>query len=326
MFGIILKSVDTLDISYNQPKIPVCPQWNSDGITVANETILGLYPTDIFIDRNNTIYAVNSRSGELHIWNEGNDSLITIFLSDSFNPWGFFVTPNGNIYIGNTYDGTVEEWTLDSENGTVVMSDYGSCAGLFVDIRNYLYCSLTEKHRVIKKLINSTSNRATSVAGGSSDSRLAYPRGIFVTISLDLYVADWFNDRVQLFKYGRRRGITVSGNVRLLQPTAVFLDADEYLFIVDSGHNRIIRTRSNAFHCIIGCSDVSDSTSSQLDRPYSATFDNYGNIFVVDEYNDRIQKFLLMTNTTSKLTYSHTLKEKPLNFLLMEIDCQPLVF
>ena len=321
MFEIILKIFDTLDISYNQPKIPLCPQWNPEGITVANETILEDYPSDIFIDRNNTIYAINRPSGELHIWNEDNESLLTIILGDSFDPWGLFVTPNGNIYIGNIHDETVEEWTLDSENGTVVLSNYDYCAGLFVDIRNYLYCSLTEKHRVIKKLINSTSKRAILVAGGTSDSRLAYPRGIFVTINLDLYVADWFNDRVQLFKFGQRRGITVSESVRLLQPTAVFFDADEYLFIVDSGHNRIIRTRSNAFHCIIGCSSVSDSTSSQLDRPYSATFDNYGNIFVVDEYNHRIQKFLLTTNTSSKSTYLHTLKEKPLDFHLMEIYC-----
>ena len=39
--------------------------------------------------------------------------------------------------------------------------------------------------------------------------------GIFVDINLDLYVADYYNHRIQLFRLGELNGITVAGNTSL---------------------------------------------------------------------------------------------------------------
>ncbi|CAF5112386.1 unnamed protein product, partial [Rotaria sp. Silwood1] len=40
------------------------------------------------------------------------------------------------------------------------------------------------------------------------------------------------------------------------------------------------------------------STSSQLNNPSHLSFDSYGNIFVTDRDNSRVQKFILIPNTT----------------------------
>ena len=42
---------------------------------------------------------------------------------------------------------------------------------------------------------------------------MSHPVGIFVTIDLDLYVADYSNNRVQLFRSGERNGTAVAGNI-----------------------------------------------------------------------------------------------------------------
>jgi len=122
------------------------------------------------------------------------------------------------------------------------------------------------------------------------------PRGIFVDINFNLYVADSGNNRIQLFQSGQPNGTTVAGTSRtilLYHPTSVVLDADGYLFIVDNGNLRIIGSGPAGFRCVAGCSGTRGSASYQLYNPQTMAFDSYGNIFVTDTENGRIQKFVL---------------------------------
>ena len=294
------------EVSYNKPELPGCPHWNSTGITFANETVVGREPIDLFIDKNNTIYVIDEYNEEIHIWSVNNITPITITLGKSFEPWSLFVTLNGDIYIGSETSGTVEKWSINETKGTVVMNAAGTCVGIFVDIENELYCSLGYQHQVIKQSLSNKSSVPIRVAGngtkGKDDNMLDSPRGIFVTNDFDLYVADCRNHRIQLFNHGKSNGITVTENmiassIKLFCPTFVFLDADDYIFIVDNGNHRIIGSRANGFYCIVGCSSIYGPTSDRLHYPYAAAFDSYGNIYVADQSNNRIQKFILITDT-----------------------------
>ena len=78
-------------------------------------------------------------------------------------------------------------------------------------------------------------------------------------MNFDLYIADYLNHRVQLWRSGESNGITVAGNgspnptIDLDHPTAVVLDAGKYLFIVDSANDRIVGSGLNGFRCLVGC-------------------------------------------------------------------------
>ena len=126
---------------------------------------------------------------------------------------------------------------------------------------------------------------------------LKYPWGIFVDINLDLYVADRDNNRIQLFRLNQRNGITVAGKessevtIELKEPTGIVLDGDQHLFIVDNGNHRIIRSDENGFHCIFGCFGEG-ATNDKLSYPITMSFDSYGNIYVIDQSNHRVQKIL----------------------------------
>jgi sugar lactone lactonase YvrE len=135
------------------------------------------------------------------------------------------------------------------------------------------------------------------------------PWGIFVDINFDLYVADSFNHRIQRFSLDRSNEQTVAGKNaastdRLFYPSGIVLDADGHLFIVDTGNHRIVVSDSSGLQCLVGCSDAPDSAPgsapNQLNYPTTLSFDSYGNMIVVDTGNDRIQKFLLATNSCSK--------------------------
>lgn len=119
-------------------------------------------------------------------------------------------------------------------------------------------------------------------------------------------MADCFNNRIQLFPPGALNGITVAGStslsptITLNRPSGVLLDADKYLFIVEIYGNRVVGQGPNGFRCLVGCSGVSGSTARQLYSPRILRFDIYGNIFVTDSANNRVQKFLLISNSCSE--------------------------
>lgn len=188
------------------------------------------------------------------------------------------------------------------------MNVHGSCYGLFVDLNNYLYCSLKNSHQVVKVLLDNGTTIPTVAAGtgvpGSASNMLNSQQGIYVDNNLNLYIADCGNNRIQLYRSGQTNGITVAENgalgaLSLDCPTGIVLDNDGYLFIVDSNNHRIIGSSSNGYRCVVGCSG-SGTTSSQLSFPQTMAFDSAGNIYVTDRNNGRVQIYSVQDNNCCK--------------------------
>ncbi len=136
---------------------------------------------------------------------------------------------------------------------------------------------------------------------GSESNMLNQSFGIYVDDNSNLYVADSGNNRVQRFRNGVSIGTTETTGLSLNKPTSVILDGDGYLFIVDSGNQRIIRSGPNGYQCLIGCSMPSCELPTQLCDPLTAIFDSHGNIFVTNQNQNGIQKFILSTNSCGKI-------------------------
>ena len=267
-------------------------------------------PYSFFINTNNTIYVPNRTTHRIVIWLAGNITLTRNISVSSVYLFTLFVTSTDDIYV-DTYNSaaSVTKWISNSTHGIPTMVACGLCYDIFVDVSNTLYCSMGSRHQVVTKSLDSVSDALTIVAGtgsiGSASNMLYKPRGIFVDTNFDLYVADCYNNRIQLFRSGQLLGITVAGQgsanttIALTLPSDVVVDADKYLFIVDLGNNRIVRSGPNGFYCLVACNG-NGSASNQLSFPWSLSFDSYGNMFVSDQLNNRIQQFMLMTNVCSK--------------------------
>ena len=198
---------------------------------------------------------------------------------------------------------------MNATIGKPVMFVNDSCQGLFVDIFGSIYCSIYTSHGVMKRWSADDINSSRMVAGngtaGSALHTLNNPRGIFVDATLNLYVADCGNSRVQFFLFGKRNGTTlvgagVPGTTTLSYPIAIVLDADGYIFITDTSNDRIVGSGPNGFRCIVGCTGVRGSNSDQFNSSRGLSFDSDGNLFVSDGFNDRIQKFSLAKNSCGR--------------------------
>ena len=225
-------------------------------------------------------------------------------------PKGLYITNTSDVYVVNGgSNGRVDWWTLIGTIGTFVTNVNETCFSVVTDVNNNLYCSFSSSHVVMKRSLNMSSNTKMVAAGngsaGSTPLLLKYPRGILMTPSLNLYVADCGNNRVQLFPSGQLSGTTVagsgaSGTITLNCPVAITLDGYGYLFIADQNNHRVVGAGWAGFRCIVGCSGQNGSSSFQLQSPRSLAFDANGNLLVGDWGNGRIQEFVLGSNACSK--------------------------
>ena len=300
----------------NQPQFCSNAIWNPVAFTFSNLAA----PYALFITSDNMIYVTEQLLDQVHVYLESGLDAIPPITTDLSAPGGIYVSPSRGMYVDTGNNQRVDCWTLDGTNNSIVMGTTASCLGLFVGINDVLYCSLAARHRVLQLSLTVTLATPTIVAGtgtvGSTPNKLWFPNGIFVDASLNLYVADCNNDRVQKFSSGNMTAITVAGNVSagtisLKRPTGVTLDADGYLFIVDSGNHRIVAAGPLGFRCIAGCSASSGGSATQLASPRFMSFDNIGNFYVTDFGNDRIQKFTFITASCGKFFRYSDLKHNP---------------
>jgi len=303
-------------LSYNQPIF--CPNaiWNQHATTFSDDPAISYNLRDIFITTSDTVYIPDRKNRYMIIWpNTSSISPRNISLKSS-SITTVFITEDNLIYFDYQSNSISEIRRLSADLSTTIsiMQTVENCYDIFIDIYNYIYCSLPNYHQVIRKSLNNSFDQVKIVAGtgvrGSTSFMLNDPNGIFIDTDLDLYVADCFNNRIQLFPFDQSDGTTIAGNgsslstIHLDHPVVVVLDANKYVFIVDHGNHRIIGSDSNGFRCFVGCYGQG-SSANKLDNPRAMSFDKYGNIFVVDTGNNRTQKFQLTTNSCSKFNHMY---------------------
>lgn len=298
-------------LPYNQPKFCSNATWDSNATTFANSSTVGSgQAVGLYVDEKNTVYVADQANNRIQAWFNSSVTPSMTLYGNLSQPISIFVTTMRDIYVFSSSPFFRLDQLIPDANKSVPLmfvNGQGNCFGLFVDISNSIYCAIDGEHKVVKKWLNDSSSTWMTVAGtgssGSAANMLCYPNGIFVDVNFDLYVTDCYNARIQLFRYGEMNALTVAGSttlsptIALLFPTAVVLDADKYVFIVDNNDQRIVGQDANGFRCLVGCSEVPGSSPSELSYPKTLYFDSYGNMFVTDQYNSRVQKFTLNSNS-----------------------------
>ena len=288
------------------PRLCSSANWTQTGIVFVDKSVIGEGPYSVFVDQDDTVYVSSREKDKIFAWFEGNLTANRTHVLPYEIQTSVIATTNKDIYYdlryNNINDMNIYKWEMNATSGTLVMkfqTNIGSrCFGLAVDKYGDIYCSAQDDHAVFKRRLQDDITIVSIVAGkkasGFAADQLSSPYGIFVTVELDLYVADCGNDRIQLFKHGSRNGTTVVSKLSVSSigiecPKSVILDQDRNIFLLDSKKNRVLRCNSSSCSCIVGCH--TSSGVKELHEPTAMSFDSKGNIFVADTKNNRIMKF-----------------------------------
>ncbi len=308
------------------------PSWETTASSVAGGNGMGNsnaqlnLPAAISVDSKGNMYVADPVNNRIQLWKPGELLGTTIVGGNGAGnnanqlnyPTGVFVDPFNNIFVVDQNNHRVQYFESGSTTGKTVAGGNGAGdsdfqlnfpSSVFVDAARNIFVSDAGNNRVQKWSANG--RIVSTVAGngqvGDSSYNLNNPQGLFIDRTGYLYVADAGNHRVMQYFPNIFFGLAIAGNRgvgfdlrQLNNPSAVIADAVGNLYIADRGNNRIQRWIAyDTIGATIagGQSGGGGSSTNQLNLPSGLAFNNAGSLLVVDSRNNRVQQFLVNTNS-----------------------------
>jgi sugar lactone lactonase YvrE len=215
---------------------------------------------------------------------------------------------------------------FSGDGGAATAAELGSNYGIALDAAGNLYIA-DQQNNEIRKI--STTGVITSVVGNgrvpgfSGDGAAATaaeifnPTGVCFDASGNMYIADAGNNRVRMVNTsgiistvagngtaGSSGDLGAATNAELNNPTGVWVSSGGQIFIADEKNNKIRAVVSGTIVTAVGTGaagfsgDGGAATAAELDYPYSLCQDASGNLYIADEYNDKIR----MVNTSGNIS------------------------
>ena len=226
-------------------------------------------------------------------------------------PANIFLDSNENLYIADAFHHRVLFWNKSTNSTTKIAGTgvAGNAAnqlnhpyGITRDINaNILYIADYSNHRIMAYSLNTNS---CYVVATNNNSQLNLPISIyFDSISGTLFVSSigshqmfqWIfqTNRWQLIA-GRTSGTSGSDSMSLNGPLGFTFDPMGNLYVVDIYNHRVQFFFVNQLNgtTIAGVTSQIGSNSTLLNYPYDVILDSQLNIYVSDNQNHRVQKFL----------------------------------
>ncbi|CAF1155311.1 unnamed protein product [Rotaria sordida] len=303
------------------PNIPYNAVWKSRGQTVAGghgpcPTFNALhYPKGIFVNKSQTVFVADSSNNRIMKFRRG--AIVGKRIAGK-NISGYdpdrMCEPSNVIYdtqsktyiICDNQNHRVLRWPRKSSIFAEELIINKECFGLAIDDEGSLYVSNTERHEV--RRYRAGKYYGTVVAGGHGQGsrlkQLNHPTYIFVGPDEAVYVSDSWNDRVVKWDKGAKEGVIVAGGhgkgkdkTQLHHPAGLVVDRWSTIYVADHYNHRVMRWYKNASHgnIIAGNRYLPGNCADKLNGPEGLAFDRYGNLYVADSNNHRVQRFNIRT-------------------------------
>ncbi|CAF1422606.1 unnamed protein product [Adineta steineri] len=237
--------------------------------------------------------------------------------ADQLNkPYVLRLDSSNALYISDFYNNRIQKWIIGNSNGVTVAGQadgtsgassttLNSPIGLAIDSSDNMYIADKHNNRVVYWANGSSSGSMIAGTGsyGSANNQLSYPNMIKRdTSSGTLYIGDVGNQRIMQYLNSSSSGTLVAGgngygtgSTQLCDPYGFTLDSSTNSLIIASysAHN-VVRwvIGDTSWTLFVGSTGVSGSSSTLLNGPVGVAVDQYGNIYVADSNNHRIQFFL----------------------------------
>jgi prepilin-type N-terminal cleavage/methylation domain-containing protein len=206
-----------------------------------------------------------------------------------------------------------EAWQLQTANTPVTPG--------FMYIADYQNDRIREVSATMAGIITTFVGNGTGGYSGdggpATSANLFYPYGVAVDSSGNLYIADYYNNRIRMVTASTGIITTVAGNgtegysgdggpatsAELNNPTKSAVDSSGNLYIADYGNQRVrmVTASTGIITTVAGngtagySGDGGAATSAELWGPYGVAVDSSGNLYIVEIWNFRIRKVTAST-------------------------------
>ncbi|CAF2878165.1 unnamed protein product [Rotaria sp. Silwood2] len=292
------------------------PSFSSSAVIVAGSSSAGSQPQqlslpyELYVGLSDSVYVGDVGNDRIQLWLSGAVHGITVAGGQGYGSNAsqldgardVYVDSTNNLIVLDTGNQRIQQYNLLSGStiGTTIMSNLPlSCRNMFVEpTTGIIYLSDMYNHNVLR--MPNGSILAGGHGFGSQLNQLYYPAGLFVTPTETIYVADSFNDRVQMWTSGASVGITVAGGNgrgsaanQLNSPMhVIYIASTGNLIVTDSGNGRIQIWAPNA---TCGITVV----SNQFMYPMSSALDLMGqNLYVLDQVRGQVKRFNLLSSNS----------------------------
>ena len=210
------------------------------------------------------------------------DPVAALISSGLLAPRGLAADAAGNIYIADSLDGAIKEWSASTQQLiTLVSAGLNKPSGVAVDGQGNVYFSDTGNN-AIKEWISSTQVVRTLVATG-----LDSPIGVAVDGQGNVYFSDSGNNDVKEW-FPATNSVTTLIPSGFRQPAGVALDAYGNLYIADSVHKQI-KVWNALSH------EVSTIIPTGFKNPIAVAVDGDGNVYIADSGSNSVMEWSAAT-------------------------------
>lgn len=219
-------------------------------------------------------------------------------------PTGIAVSQLGFIFVADTQNDRIQKYDLNgkffAEWGTqgTANTQFRFPTGMAVDSKGFVYAAEQLNHRVQKFDGNGTFVTAWGQKG-TRKGKFTFPYGVAVDPQGDVYVVDKGNNRIQKFtslgllaKWKTQKLLREGRKITMIQlnrPTDIIVDSQGFLYVADTGNNRIMKfDKDGKFVTQWG---KFGSGVGEFSSPEGICLDPQSFVYVADTDNHRIQIF-----------------------------------
>jgi sugar lactone lactonase YvrE len=219
----------------------------------------------------------------------GPGPVITLVSSGLFQPHGTAADGSGNVYIADTLNSAIKEWSASTQQvTTLVPSGLNNPLGVAVDGSGNVYIADTGS-TAIKEWSASTQQVTTLSA-------VPYPAGVAVDSSGNVFIVNTLNDTISEWS-ALMQQLTTLLSTGLSSPYGIAVDGSGNLYITNTANNAIKEWSAST-------QQVITLLSTGQANPFGVAVDGSGNVYFTDADNNLVREWSASTQQETSLVFT----------------------
>lgn len=270
------------------------------------------FPTSVAVSAEGMIYVSDERNHRIQVFNPNFEYVATMGTPGEYGaadnqfrvPTSVTTDRNGSIYVTDMGNNRIQKFDKNRNYVASIANHYdyrfpsmGLPFQMTVNDQDKLFVMDSKRVHIFDQNFVQLASLGTDGSGDGND-QFFEPQNVYIDHQQKLYIADRLNHRIQIFDanhnyLGTFQGDRTGKDYNTFRScSGMAVDKLGNIYVGENFDRHHILIFDQDFNIIGRLGDGTMGTSNeQLSNPYSITFDQENNIYVVDRWNHRVQIF-----------------------------------